>query len=200
MLAGKSSGNEEKCLEDQLGDAKVAVGSAETELKQLKTKISHCEKELKEKTHQLMSKREEAVSVENELNARRRDVENVKTALESLPCKEGQMEALQKVGTLLRIISTSGIVYKSQFGYLFCKTKIFLQDRASELEQVQKLKDEMRNLSAQLANVEFTYRDPQKNFDRSKVKGVIAKLIKVKDSSTMTALEVSMHDTSFYIS
>lgn len=168
-------------------------------MKQLKTKTSHCEKELKEKTHQLMSKREEAVSVENELNARRRDVENVKTALESLPCKEGQMEALQKVSTLLRII-TSAIVYKSQFGYLFCKTKIFLQDRASELERVQKLKDEIRNLSAQLANVEFTYRDPVKNFDRSKVKGVIAKLIKVKDSSTMTALEVSMHDTSFFIS
>ncbi|XP_059452315.1 structural maintenance of chromosomes protein 2-1 [Corylus avellana] len=160
VLAGKSSGNEEKCLEDQLGDAKVAVGSAETELKQLKTKIIHCEKELKEKTHQLMSKREEAVSVENELNARRKDVENVKTALESLPCKEGQMEALQK-------------------------------DRASELERVQKLKDEIRNLSGQLANVEFTYRDPVKNFDRSKVKGVIAKLIKVKDSSTMTALEVT---------
>ncbi|KAL5569905.1 hypothetical protein UlMin_026480 [Ulmus minor] len=160
VLAGKSSGNEEKSMEDQLSDAKVAVGSAETELKQLKTKISHCEKELKEKLRQLMSKREEAVSVENELSARKKDVENVKTALESLPYKDGQMEALQK-------------------------------DRAAELEWVQKLKDEIRNLSAQLANVEFTYRDPMKNFDRSKVKGVVARLIKVKDSSTMTALEVT---------
>ncbi|GMY07815.1 structural maintenance of chromosomes protein 2-1-like [Fagus crenata] len=160
VVAGKSSGNEEKCLEDQLGDAKVAVGSAETELKQLKTKISHSEKELTEKRRQLMSKREEAVAVENELNARIKDVENVKKALESLPYKEGQMEALQK-------------------------------DRASELELVQKLKDEIRNLSAQSANVEFTYHDPVKNFDRSKVKGVVAKLMKVKDSSTMTALEVT---------
>lgn len=66
-------------------------------MKQLKTKISHCEKELKEKTNQLMSKREEAVAVENELNARRKDVENVKLALESVPYKEGQMEALEKV-------------------------------------------------------------------------------------------------------
>ncbi|KAF3433156.1 hypothetical protein FNV43_RR24258 [Rhamnella rubrinervis] len=160
VLAGKSSGNEEKSLEDQLCDAKVAVGSAETELKQLKTKISHCEKELKEKTHQLMSKHEEAVAVETELTARVKDVENVRLVLESLPYKEGQMETLQK-------------------------------DRASELEWVQKLKDEIRNLSAQLANVEFKYRDPMKNFDRSKVKGVVAKLIKVKDSSTMTALEVT---------
>ncbi|KAI9153657.1 hypothetical protein LWI28_014566 [Acer negundo] len=160
VLAGKSSGNEEKCLEDQLGDAKVDVGSAETELKQLKTKISHCEKELKEKRHQLLSKREEAAAAENELNARRKDVEKVKLELESVSYKEGQMEALQK-------------------------------DHASEMELVQKLKDEIRDLSAQLANVQFTYCDPVKNFDRSKVKGVVAKLIKVKNTSTMTALEVT---------
>ncbi|KAK0597676.1 hypothetical protein LWI29_027505 [Acer saccharum] len=160
VLAGKSSGNEEKCLEDQLGDAKVAVGSAETELKQLKTKISHCEKELKEKRHQLLSKREEAAAAENELNARRKDVEKVKLELESVSYKEGLMEALQK-------------------------------DRATEMELVQKLKDEIRDLSAQLSNVQFSYRDPMKNFDRSKVKGVVAKLIKVKNSSTMTALEVT---------
>lgn len=67
-----------------------------------------------------------------------------------------------------------------------------MQERAFELERVQKLKDEIRNLSAQLASVEFKYRDPVKNFDRSKVKGVVAKLIKVKDSSAMTALEVSL--------
>ncbi|KAH7537858.1 hypothetical protein FEM48_Zijuj03G0137600 [Ziziphus jujuba var. spinosa] len=160
VLAGKGSGNEEKSLQDQLSDAKVAVGSAETEFKQLETKISHCEKELKENTNKLMSKREEAVAVETELRARVKDVENLRVALNSLPYKEGQMEALQK-------------------------------DRASELEWVQKLKDEIRNLSAQLAHVEFKYRDPVKGFDRSKVKGVVARLIKVKDSSTMTALEVT---------
>lgn len=81
-------------------------------MKKLKTKISHCEKELKEKRRQLMSKREEAVSVEKELKARTSDVENVKKALESLPYKEGQMEALQKVAM---VISTTYIVYKSQF-------------------------------------------------------------------------------------
>lgn len=111
VLAGKSSGNEEKCLEDQLGDAKVAVGSAGTELKQLKTKISHCEKELKEKRDQLMSKREEAVSVENELNVRRKDVENVKLALESVPYKEGQMEVLQRVCSFLDVASDDKNIY-----------------------------------------------------------------------------------------
>ncbi|KAJ9547299.1 hypothetical protein OSB04_019842 [Centaurea solstitialis] len=159
VVAGKSSGNEEKCLEDQLGDAKVAVGKAETELKQLKTKISHSEKELKENTAKLMSKRDEAVSVEKELKIRQKDVESVEKALKSLSYEEGRMEGLQK-------------------------------DRMVESETVHKIKEDIRMISSRLGNIEFTYRDPVKNFDRAKVKGVVAKLIRVKDSSTMTALEV----------
>lgn len=56
---------------------------------------------------------------------------------------------------------------------------------------MQRLEDKVRGLSAQLANVQFSYRDPVRNFDRSKVKGVVAKLIKVKDRNSMTALEVN---------
>ncbi|CAM8991236.1 unnamed protein product [Rhodiola kirilowii] len=160
VLAGKGSGTDEKCLEDQLGDAKIAVGNAETEVKQMKTKIRHCEKELKEKTKQMLSKHEEALTVEKELAVLKNDVDNVQRSLQSVLYKEGQIEALQ-------------------------------QDRASELEAIQKLKDEIRVLSGRLANVELTYRDPAKGFDRSRVKGVVAKLIKVKDSSTMTALEAA---------
>ncbi|KAI3955504.1 hypothetical protein MKW98_028449 [Papaver atlanticum] len=160
VLAGKSSGNEDKCMEEQLADAKAAVGAAETELKQLKTKISHCERELVEKRQQLMTKGAEAVAVENELRNYRSDLEKIKMALESVSYNEGQMEALQK-------------------------------DRKLELEVVQKLRDETRILSGQSARAQFTYRDPVKDFDRSKVKGMVAKLVKVKDSSTLTALEVT---------
>ncbi|KAG5562415.1 hypothetical protein RHGRI_005224 [Rhododendron griersonianum] len=123
VVAGKSSGNEDKCLEDQL---------------------------------------------EYELHTRSKDVESVQKALESLPYEDGKMEALQR-------------------------------DRAFELEVVQKFKDEIQILSAQLASVDFTYRDPVKNFDRSKVKGVVAKLIKVKDSSTLTALEVAAGGKMFNV-
>jgi structural maintenance of chromosome 2 len=57
---------------------------------------------------------------------------------------------------------------------------------------VQKLNDKVRALTGELGNVHFSYRDPVKNFDRSKVKGVVARLIKIKDSSTATALEVGL--------
>ncbi|KAK6794268.1 hypothetical protein RDI58_007721 [Solanum bulbocastanum] len=168
VLAGKSSGNEEKCLEEQLADAKVEVGNAETELKQLQTKINHCEKELKGKKTQLLSKREEAAAVENELNNGKKQVEKLQKALESLSYKEEQMDLLQS-------------------------------DRAIEVEAIQKLKDEIRALSSRLSNIDFTYSDPVKNFNRSKVKGVVAKLIKVKDSSAMTALEVAAGGKLFNI-
>ena len=77
---------------------------------------------------------------------------------------------------------------------------IVSQERAAELEEVQKLKDKIRILSGQLANVEFTFRDPTRNFDRSTVKGVVAKLIKVKDESAMTALEVYLLFLKNYLS
>lgn len=97
MLAGKSSANEKKCLEDQLRDAKAAAGEAESGLKQLATKISHSEKELKEKKAHLVSKRDEATSAENELKARTKDLEAIKASMGSINYEDGQMEALQKV-------------------------------------------------------------------------------------------------------
>ncbi|KAL0298387.1 UNVERIFIED_CONTAM: Structural maintenance of chromosomes protein 2-2 [Sesamum radiatum] len=134
VVAGKSSGNEEKCLEDQLGDAKIALEG---------------------------QRRIEAVAnKKNELDVKRKDVDKVKSALESLSYEENIMEALQK-------------------------------DRTAEVEMVQKFKEEVRIISSQLANVEFNYNDPEKNFDKSRVKGVVAKLIKVKDSSAVVALEVA---------
>ncbi|KAL6840020.1 hypothetical protein ACP4OV_029830 [Aristida adscensionis] len=160
VLAGKSSANEKKCLEDQLRDAKAAVGDAESGLKQLTTKISHSEKELKEKKSQLVAKRDEATAAEKEMKARTKELDAIKTSMASINYEEGQMEALQK-------------------------------GRSAELEVIQKLKDKVRELSGELANVDFRYRDPVSNFDRSKVKGVVARLIKMKDSSHATALEVA---------
>lgn len=47
-------------------------------------------------------------------------------------------------------------------------------------------------LSAQVAGrLNFEYKDPHRNFDRSRVKGLVAKLVQVKDPSHSTALEVA---------
>ena len=39
--------------------------------------------------------------------------------------------------------------------------------------------------------MDFQYKDPERGFDRSAVKGVIAKLVRVKDPADATALEVA---------
>lgn len=57
--------------------------------------------ELKEKQQQLLAKRDEAATVEAELTVRKKDLEAIKSAMESIAYKEGQMEALQKVCIIL---------------------------------------------------------------------------------------------------
>lgn len=53
------------------------------------------------------------------------------------------------------------------------------------------LRDNIDNLTTQLeTRLAFVFADPEKNFDRSKVKGLIARLIRVKDRNTSTALEI----------
>ncbi len=39
--------------------------------------------------------------------------------------------------------------------------------------------------------MDFAYRDPERGFDRGRVKGVVARLVRVKDASAATALEVA---------
>ncbi|UZP40860.1 hypothetical protein NXS19_008676 [Fusarium pseudograminearum] len=63
----------------------------------------------------------------------------------------------------------------------------------SELQQtVRGLRQESDKLKRQVANTEFNYADPVPNFDRSKVKGLIAQLFTLDESYTQaaTALEI----------
>jgi structural maintenance of chromosome 2 len=71
------------------------------------------------------------------------------------------------------------------------------KEAALETEQGQvqadlrKVNDQVDRLGAKLANFEFNYKNPEPGFDRSKVSGLVAELIEVKDKAAMTALEVT---------
>ena len=41
------------------------------------------------------------------------------------------------------------------------------------------------------AGVDFSFRDPERGFDRARVKGVVARLVRVRDAAATTALEVA---------
>ncbi|XP_007904709.2 structural maintenance of chromosomes protein 2 [Callorhinchus milii] len=55
---------------------------------------------------------------------------------------------------------------------------------------VNKLKESYETLVAKFPNLRFDYKDPEKNWNSDRVKGLVATLISVKDISAATALEV----------
>ncbi|XP_033827230.1 structural maintenance of chromosomes protein 2 [Periophthalmus magnuspinnatus] len=56
--------------------------------------------------------------------------------------------------------------------------------------EVAKLKETYESLVSRFPNLRFNYKDPERGWDRSKVKGLLANLISVSDVSYATALEV----------
>ena len=65
------------------------------------------------------------------------------------------------------------------------------QEYNDVVTRVNDLRSSVDTLSAQLeSRLAFQYSDPVVGFDRSKVKGIVAKLINVKDQKHSTALEV----------
>ncbi|PSN36598.1 Structural maintenance of chromosomes protein 2 [Blattella germanica] len=60
-------------------------------------------------------------------------------------------------------------------------------------EERRKLVSEIRNLKEKVETFEasFQYRDPERNFNRASVKGLVCKLFKMKDANGATALETA---------
>lgn len=75
-------------------------------------------------------------------------------------------------------------------GYDSVATEQLEQAAERERLEVQRWKDRVDELSSQLAAVNFQYRDPERGFDHSRVKGVVARLVRVADPAASTALEV----------
>jgi structural maintenance of chromosome 2 len=62
---------------------------------------------------------------------------------------------------------------------------------AESEQKLGELRDTADCLRAQLSQTEFNFADPAAKFDRSKVKGMVARLVSVKKPSVMTAVEVA---------
>eukprot|EP01135_Chromosphaera_perkinsii_P010662 Nk52_evm62s2192 gene=Nk52_evmTU62s2192 len=85
--------------------------------------------------------------------------------------------------------TTTDSINKLQFSpSLVSETKAAYQAKE---KIVNSLKQESENLMGRLSSVNFAYKDPEPNFDRSKVRGLVAKLIKVNDPTYLRALEIT---------
>lgn len=186
MSAGiaSSQGDEGRTLPDQICKAHSDSKSAEAKAKQAKMKIDHLTKEIKVRlvadTHcegcyyanshsrcivQCVEKEMKAESKSAASLAKKRDnaqakVEDIKGRISSLDFSETEYNSLDS-------------------------EKIALESSVSDLEET------VETLSAQLeGRLAFNYSDPVYGFDRTKVKGLVARLIKLKKAEHSTALEV----------
>ena len=67
-----------------------------------------------------------------------------------------------------------------------------IESRIEEEEQaIHTLADRIDQMSSRVAAAEFHFKDPVRGFDRSKVKGVVSKLVRVSDPKYSSALEVA---------
>jgi structural maintenance of chromosome 2 len=73
------------------------------------------------------------------------------------------------------------------------KDEISLRSKASKLQvSTSTLKDEVDRITTQMeARLNFEFKDPERGFDRSKVKGLVARLVTVTNPRNATALEVA---------
>lgn len=70
------------------------------------------------------------------------------------------------------------------------KEERLLEKHRQLSRDISNLKGTYEALLAKFPNLRFAYKDPEKNWNRNCVKGLVASLINVKDNSTATALEL----------
>lgn len=57
--------------------------------------------------------------------------------------------------------------------------------RRTELAAVRRAKEEVEVLASQVTNTDFMYRDPERNWDRNRVKGVSTWFIAVREAAQL---------------
>eukprot|EP00889_Picochlorum_renovo_P003508 jgi/Picre1/30538/NNA_005901.t1 len=79
----------------------------------------------------------------------------------------------------------------NSFNYDENKTQSIENEIENERTCICEINDKIDQLSSKVAAAEFHFKDPVKGFDRSKVKGVVSKLVRVQDPKYSSALEVA---------
>ncbi|KAM9701020.1 structural maintenance of chromosomes protein 2 isoform 2-T4 [Dama dama] len=104
-------------------------------------------------------------------------------------------EALEAVKKLKEKLETE----MKRLNYEENKEESLLERRRQLSRDISRLKETDEALLARFPNLRFAYRDPEKNWNRNCVKGLVASLISVKDTSATTALELVAGDRLYNV-
>lgn len=162
MCAGISSeeSGEGMTLPDQISKAHSDANAADAKAKQANMKISHLKKSIKSVEKDMNKEKKSSANLANKREKTAEKVESMKSQLSSISFSPDEFNKLDS-------------------------DKVDLENSLGNLRQT------VDTLTAQLqGRLAFNYSDPVRGFDRSKVKGMVAKLIRVKQPEHATALEV----------
>ncbi|RDA84692.1 hypothetical protein CP532_2762 [Ophiocordyceps camponoti-leonardi (nom. inval.)] len=157
-----SKNGQENGYQGQLQDARNRATTAATEQEQAKIKITHLQSRLKEEEPRAKKAKEQNAGLLRDLDGMRSQAQKLESELSKLGLEPGQGEE---------------DMYKQE---------TVLQER------VRGLREDADKLKRQVANIDFNYADPVPDFDRSKVKGLVAQLFTLDEKHTRagTALEI----------
>lgn len=165
----------------QLAEAKARLASAGTEAEQAKMQIDLAERELKEKEPRAKKAEKDGEGLTRELDGARKKKEELVAALAGLNWDEDEENSLlqQKAEVATEM---NRLLEVSRFFDSLAPMLVVLTFTVQERDI----------LKSRLAALDFSYSDPTPNFDRSKVKGLVANLIELDESQhkNATALEI----------
>ncbi|XP_072010819.1 structural maintenance of chromosomes protein 2 isoform X2 [Engystomops pustulosus] len=140
--------------------------TCKNDISKAETEAKQAQMKLKHSQQELKTKQAEVKKMDSGYKKDNETFEAVKKSKEKL---EGEMQKLN---------------------YEDGKEEQLLEKRRELSRNVGRLRETYESLMARYSNLHFEYRDPEKAWDRNRVKGLVASLISVKDISNATALEV----------
>lgn len=147
-------------------------------------------------THQLMDKQRAASEVEAAIAAGTSKAalldKELKTKRKALRGDEKDHRALERECAKSRVKLTKAQEELKSYGSYRPETHAMKRKAVDDLKRVIAVKAEERDtLAAGLSRFNFEYQSPGRGFNRKSVKGLIARLIRIKDPKTATAIEVT---------
>ncbi|GBF88023.1 structural maintenance of chromosomes 2-like [Raphidocelis subcapitata] len=174
-LAGAEAGDgrdeSNKSAQERLADAANAQTAAEAEIKACDVKLKLLAKQAESQRKALAAKGKEASKLQAELATAQKKVDAAASKLSSLGFDAAEAEALEAA----RAEQAAAVrAARDAVEALAAKAVRLVQHQHGQLP----------------SSLDFQFKDPERGFDRERVKGVVAKLVRVRDPATATALEV----------
>lgn len=141
--------------------------NAKQSITQAQTEFKQCEMTLNHNRQQLNKKQKDMHSTENEYKKYNMDLEKKEKELKNL---ENELQKLN---------------YKD--GY----SEDLKNQRNTLMAEIRPLREKVDQFESRYSQTRFEYRNPESNFNAKSVKGIVCKLINLKDKSAAYALEVA---------